>query len=173
MDFAKTMIVGHELIGKRREKVWVNISYRDGRLSFTGEFGPRASGNARGSCGQIEMSMPGGKGIIPVDPWNQEMVTRLFNLWNRWHLNDMQAGTPKQMEALRDAFGSQSYSHDQALEVLDNEGILVDRDYLHNGKPYRYGSAWLHEDVPEHVLQWLRNLPETDLPHPWQSKRGG
>lgn len=33
---------------------------------------------------------------------------------------------------------------------------------------YKYGSAWLHEDVPADVIAWLESLPETDrLPACW------
>jgi hypothetical protein len=33
---------------------------------------------------------------------------------------------------------------------------------------YRYGSAWLREEVPQDVLTWLQSLPETDkLPLRW------
>jgi hypothetical protein len=35
---------------------------------------------------------------------------------------------------------------------------------------YRYGSAWLHEDVPSDVLEFLRGLPdaENDMPQCWR-----
>lgn len=34
---------------------------------------------------------------------------------------------------------------------------------------YKYGNGWLHEDVPDDVLAWLKNLPTTDnLPACWQ-----
>lgn len=32
---------------------------------------------------------------------------------------------------------------------------------------YRYGSAWLREDVPQSVIEWLQGLPETDLKPAW------
>lgn len=33
---------------------------------------------------------------------------------------------------------------------------------------YKYGSAWLHEDVPPEVLEWLQGLPDADRPNPWR-----
>ena len=40
------------------------------------------------------------------------------------------------------------------------------------GKPcpacgYEYGSAWLFEDVPSDVIEWLESLPESDKTPPW------
>lgn len=40
------------------------------------------------------------------------------------------------------------------------------------GKPcevcsYKYGTAWLHEDVPTGVLEWLQALPDTDITPAW------
>jgi hypothetical protein len=32
---------------------------------------------------------------------------------------------------------------------------------------YKYGSAWLREEVPADVLEWLRNLPDTDRQPAW------
>ena len=38
---------------------------------------------------------------------------------------------------------------------------------LHNGQPYRYGTAWLKEKVPQEVLDFLVALPETDIQPAW------
>lgn len=40
------------------------------------------------------------------------------------------------------------------------------------GKPcevcgYKYGTSWLHEEVPADVLEWLRSLPVTDRTPAW------
>ena len=32
---------------------------------------------------------------------------------------------------------------------------------------YKYGTSWLHEEVPEDVLQWLRDLPDTKRQPAW------
>jgi hypothetical protein len=32
---------------------------------------------------------------------------------------------------------------------------------------YKYGTKWLHEDVPENILEWLYNLPDTDKNPAW------
>ena len=33
--------------------------------------------------------------------------------------------------------------------------------------PYSYGHAWLYEEVPADVLEWLYHLPPAVKPHPW------
>lgn len=32
---------------------------------------------------------------------------------------------------------------------------------------HAYGSAWIKRDIPDDVIQWLANLPDTDRSHPW------
>ena len=38
--------------------------------------------------------------------------------------------------------------------MLEEADLLID-----NG--YQYGTAWLREEVPDHVLEWLFSLPGT------------
>ena len=83
----------------------------------------------------------------------KEQCLELQNIWERWHLNDMRAGTPKQMEALRawrKTVPHESYAAD--CKMLESIGLLYDGDY-------KYGSKWLKEDVPITVLEWLFSLP--------------
>lgn len=87
-----------------RMSVFVCAQFVDGRLSMTGVEGPTRGGNAVGSCGQISMHLnePDGlDGFEPAPGWSLESVRRLLALWDRWHLNDMQAGSLAQMEYLR------------------------------------------------------------------------
>ena len=79
---------------KRRVPVFVKVTWHDGRLSITGVVGPTRNGNAI-SCGQI-----GVKGIeLPDDGWTREMIAKLGDIWDRWHLNDMRAGCEHQRAA--------------------------------------------------------------------------
>lgn len=151
----------------------------NGRLSISGVEGPRANGNCKGSCGQIAMHMDddylAALNINRV--WKRRYGTRaraeirqLLNTWDRWHLNDMVAGSPRQMAYIRanpDKFkGARDY-YANALAVLGEAGLNPDTEYLHNGEPYKYGHAWLREDVPADVLDWLRNLPDAEHEPAW------
>lgn len=79
----------------------------------------------------------------------------------------MQAGSPNQMEALR-ARDENERGYDKDVAFLEEKGLLIDKDYIYKGEPYKYGQAWLKIAVPESVLETLRNLPETDIPYPWR-----
>lgn len=73
-------------------KTFVNIQYKDGKLSITGVEGPLSNGDAFGGCGQIDTHLrePGGlDGYVPAPGWSLESVNRLLEIWDQWHLNDM------------------------------------------------------------------------------------
>lgn len=67
---------------------FVKIEYTDGRLSISGVIGPRSNGDCAGSCGQCVDSIRKG---VPTDGWTQEMLEKLCDIWDEWHLNDMRA----------------------------------------------------------------------------------
>lgn len=159
-------------------RVFIEISYdnrlnpaRPLSLSITGVVGPTANGNARGSCGQCVDSLSEITDYAPG--WNAEMVARLQELWETWHLNTMQAGTPAQtawVKAHEGEFPGYPDSHYVwAGEQLAAAGLNPDPNYLHNGAPYKYGSAWLEVSVPDEILDELFSLPEspTSMPGEW------
>ena len=98
--FTRVFCIGETEVGD----LWITVKYsgdsgsRGGRLSITGVEGPKCNGDAKGSCGQCLdalrncnpwLTPPHGKEPI-VDP------VKLAAVWERWHLNDMRAGTPLQ-----------------------------------------------------------------------------
>ncbi len=85
---------------------------------------------------------------------------RMRAIWDRWHLNDMNAGSPAQMEWLRNNEIVAPYpkSHyEEASKALALVGLNPDPDYLHNGKPYLYGHAWIKEELPADVVNEIRS----------------
>ena len=72
--------------------VYVKVEFDGKRLSITGVEGPRRDGDAWGGCGQIKLTTKHG---VNGD-WTEEMVTKLSEIWKRWHLNDMRAGCEHQ-----------------------------------------------------------------------------
>ena len=108
-------------------------------------------------------------GQIIVDPWDlqeyaegysPELVAQLRDIWERWHLNDLQAGSPAQTAYLDAHPVTDRLNHyTKACEALKSAGLNPDPNYIHNGKPYAYGSAWLRVEVPEDALQFLHALP--------------
>ena len=150
-------------------RVFVEVQYRtDGRLSITGVVGPRSNGDARGSCGQIVDSVRD----VPhlAEGWTPGMITRLVEVWERWHLNDMQAGSPRQRAWLEANPISVTYPESHyvvACERLAAADLNPDTEH----GDYAYGSAWLREEVPEDVIEFLAGLPTSDaLPTVWWSR---
>jgi hypothetical protein len=137
--------------------VFVTIKWETPRLSITGVEGPKANGDCWGGAGQIQLEPQ-----HPAPGWQTDDVERLQAVWDRWHLNDMRAGTPAQQACLAEhEFPGYPINHfDWAQAVLDRAGLQPDGGY-------RYGSAWLTEEVPDDVLDYLWSLPNTLRAHPW------
>jgi len=67
----------------------------------------------------------------------------------------MRAGTPKQEELVRKwRLTAEDKGYTAACKMLEENDLLIDDGY-------RYGTAWLKEEVPLDVLEWLFTLPGT------------
>lgn len=151
--------------------VFVFIGFTNGKLSISGVEGPKPNGDARGSCGQIEVQ----DDIRLNEGWTPDMLDMFKAVWKRWHLNDMRPGCEHQREARwaerpidpakplsacgKHFEGQKNNSWNTLAWVTRKEhpkGLL--------GHPcpicgYQFGSRWIHEDVPKDVVEWLFNLP--------------
>ena len=155
-----------------------------GVLSISGVEGPMANGDCRGSCGQILKSLERLERL--GSSWDQGMVYKLKDLWERWHLNDMRSGCihqtaegwakrpidpSKPLRAYGKHFEGQKSSSWNMLTWVSKsehpEGLLSEPCPACG---YRFGSAWLYEPVPEDVLEWLESLPsaESKCPENWR-----
>jgi hypothetical protein len=63
----------------------------------------------------------------------------------------MKAGDKEQEEAVKEYTKNNPYNYDDACRYLETKGLLV-----HNG--YRYGTAWLKEEIPAEDLQAIEKL---------------
>jgi len=77
-------------------------------------------------------------------------VQRIVEVWKRWHLNDMRAGSPAQEEWLREYGRGRDYT--ETLERLANVGLAWDNDVDGYPDGYKYGSAWLTEELPDEII---------------------
>lgn len=115
--------------------------------------------------------------------WDAERWLDLVDVWERWHNNDLRPGCEHQHAAGWDrrpidpdkpttAYGKHFEGQRSASWNLlgwirpeeHPEGLL--------GKPcpecgYRYGTAWMREEVPASVLEFLAALPDTDKQPAW------
>jgi len=146
--------------------VYCKIKFKDNRLSISGVEGPYSNGNCYGSCGQIHQSLNLNE-LIPAKEWNLELIKRFLNIWDEWHLNDLQVGSPEQEKYLDENNLKKDYNFSKAKLVLEKAGLSPDENYIHNGKPYRYGSAWLFKTVPIEIIEWLESLPNSDTEPAW------
>jgi hypothetical protein len=170
--FTKVLHPADMKMGERHEKLFCKVEFDGSKLSICAVVGPRPTGNARGGCGQIimEFSEYDHRGYTSLSTlrlakgWTRATVRKLFDVWNRWHLNDMKAGSATQEEYLRAhpvvAVYPESH-YDKASKALADAGLNPDAD------GYSYGHAWKHEDVPADVLEFLTGLPDTDVTPAW------
>lgn len=156
----KTVRIGNGDCGD----IFCKIEIHDGKLSITGVEGPMRNGHAKGSCGQIVMHEWSLETIAPG--WSVELIAAFRAIWNRWHLNDMVAGSPAQMQWLRDnPIPESEYVYPKnhytvVCEKLAAVGLNPD-----NG--YSYGDSWNREELPQSVWDFLAALPDTDKTPAW------
>ena len=130
----------------------VDISFNDGRLSICGETEDAAGQIMRELDNMLYRSKYGAtrseKAVIP----------KLRDIWERWHLNDMRPGCEHQRDWDVSEMLTVGEKQKAAGWVYPSEhpkGLLC--------KPcevcgYKYGSAWLKEEVPADVLDYLKTL---------------
>ena len=163
----------------RLSRGFAEIKYQDGRLSICGVVGPMSNGNCMGSAGQCVDSfrdaLAHGK---TCEGWSVGMLVKFCNIWDRWHLNDMRPycahmkklGWDKEASETIEVAGRFSWEKPKMERRgwvrfdKDERGILC--------KPcpvcgYEYGTKWLFEEVPEEILEWLKNLPDTKVRPAW------
>lgn len=175
MDMVKVVRIGKQekWNGSGTYSVFCKIEWRekdDGKhaLSITGVEGPTFSGGCYGACGQIVTHLTPDHMCEYAPGWDKNMLRLFLAIWDRYHLNDMNVCTPVQALALEVLSGE--YSGDTTNHCYESRSILRKVNAYHsvyNGKPSRYGHAWYYEDVPEDVIHWLFNLPDTDIQPAW------
>jgi len=72
---------------------------------------------------------------------------RLVEIWKEYHLNDLQAGTDKQMDALK-GFNT---DYDKQCEYLDSINLLYDDGY-------KYGTSWKYKQIPNDVINEIKDF---------------
>lgn len=123
-------------------RFYINITLENGRLSMCGRWH---------SYGQNADDLTD-ESLVPTEGFEYSDILKIQSIWNRWHLNDMRAGTPKQEEFIREWKLSHKYDYTEACKALAEVRLLYD-----NG--YKYGSSWIKEDVPIEVIKYLFSLP--------------
>lgn len=86
---------------------------------------------------------------------NPALYKEIMELWEKYHLNDMVPGTPEQEAAVASWIAEgNKHDYDKICEHLKSVGLYevpIEKDgYI---LPYKYGSAWLYNPIPEQDLQ--------------------
>lgn len=79
------------------------------------------------------------------------VMTEIVRLWRRWHCNDLHAGTPCQENLVKEYTKTHRYDYTDVCKFLEENNLLYD-----NG--YKYGSAWLKEEIPQEDLEKIKEL---------------
>jgi hypothetical protein len=90
---------------------------------------------------------------------------KIHAYWKKYHLNGMHAGTPEQENAIDEwKKAGNKYDYSAVCEMLKERGLYeipytglsVGRKYT--GELYKYGHAWLVQEIPADVLQDMIQL---------------
>lgn len=100
-----------------------------------------------------------------------EIFVEVHDLWSKYHLNDMRAGTPEQQAAIKEwREQGHKYDYNKACAYLKKIGLyevpvstidIKNNPYFADKDPnsmYRYGNAWLKEEVPKKDVLRIESL---------------
>lgn len=79
------------------------------------------------------------------------------SMWQKYHLNDLHAGTIAQEKALKNRRGKRDYESD--CKYLKSKGLYEDE---YKGKSYRYGSGWIYYSIPKKDLEKIEYILNTE-----------
>lgn len=134
------------------------------------------TGSTRYSAGQIDGHLRADD-FEPAPGWTREDLERLWAIWDRWHLNDMNAHCEHQ-RAIADKLGKKPHEvfttrnatahysaansvHPSIPHYMERYGGKLHGMQASNARVqcpicgYDYGSAWRRETLPEDVRAWL------------------
>lgn len=88
--------------------------------------------------------------IADINSYKELFITvadlnTIIQIWDKWHLNDMNAGTEKQTAFIMEWEKDHKYNYTAVCKALKKVGLYED-----NG--YKYGHAWLVEIIPDEVI---------------------
>lgn len=155
-------------IGKKNCEVTAELKYENGNFSASANlwYATHANILMGGQCfDSLASEFP--------ELLENEVFAEVVSLWKEYHLNYMHAGTKAQEYALKDAvkngilpgYGANYYK--ESCDYLDSLGLLYDRDHLVEKTdkagttekvPYKYGSGWIKEEIPEEDAKRIEHL---------------
>jgi hypothetical protein len=159
--------------GKQNSELHIRLEYTDGRLRMSGVVGALSSGNGKGISGQCHDSLK--EIAIYKKGWDKEKCVQLFEIWKKFHLNDMHEECEHQAAAGWLDIANKQVGVNNGIKSETKSLRLLKEDEHPDGilcKPcpvcgYKYGTAWNRVEVPESVIKWLFDLPDAETPCAW------
>jgi hypothetical protein len=86
------------------------------------------------------------------------LFMEIVDLWRKYHLNDMHPGTVEQEQAIQEGIDNNLFlRNDYVTKVAYLQSIdLYEVEY--EGKPYKYGSAWLFREIPTEDINRIKKI---------------
>jgi len=128
------------------EKVRIHVEFKNANLSITGTITDHGLEVGSGQINPIDPT-----GFQFTNGWNAEKLTTLNEIWDLYHLNDMNAGTPAQTALVRQYTQTHRFDYDEVC-------IFLAENDMFNDNGYKYGNGWLRIEVPADVIEWLGQL---------------
>lgn len=167
-DFGKIDYYGK---GRKVNRVSVEVNLRETDTQYGYKYYLfTASGeiwNARGTdC------VCGGQCLDEIKEYvSDPTFLKIYDLWKKYHLNNIKAGTPAQEKAVHEYFekNNKRYDYTDACNYLESIGLLLDdcgcntavRRY-EKGQGYEYGCGWVIEEIPESAVKEIKELLSND-----------
>lgn len=87
-----------------------------------------------------------------------KLYNEIVDLWKKHHLNGLNPGTPEQMKCIQDhknEINEEDGWYLKELNLLKKYGLDV---VEYNGKPYKYGTAWIYREIPQKDLDRIKEI---------------
>ena len=88
----------------------------------------------------------------------------IYDMWKKYHLNDLTAGTPEQEAAIKEwKEAGNKYDYTNACRYLESIGLYeVEYHGLEYNGMYKYGHAWLYTPIDKDDWQKILDLCHSD-----------
>jgi hypothetical protein len=96
---------------------------------------------------------------------NNPLFNEIYGYWKKYHLNGCHVGTPEQEQLVREwESEGNRYDYTAACEMLKSKGkyevLFTGKTIgrMYNNEPYKYGHAWIVNDLPEDVKARIEEI---------------
>lgn len=164
--------IDYENVGKRRNTVMIHMElvYTDSLRNAETGIGLRLVGMvlcSKRTCKILDLSdiLTYAHAAGNWSVGDLHLLHTLSQIQQRWNYNDGRAGTPEQEEFLRKFDPNNDKSLADKCKALEDHNLL---EVIYHGKPYRYGSGCIIEQLDPDVLKQIHFI--MDLNHYKQCK---